>query len=276
MRTTGGSTMKRAVALILMAVVVLASGCIGKGVGLTEEKVLEALQSIETASYDQNFSMSMHFTDPEGNKTINFTMSGRVLGVFNNTAGLERGNMSITMHMMGMDVNMNWPYFVNNSSVYFMVDGKWYNVSPDDDLYSRAQGSLNVDYIRNLLRTKNVTIEKLPDGYAFRVNVTFWEFVNATNQSGYLNELWSVDGERRVNVTTNSGWVEVHLTKDGTPTFIETHMEVILAVKGYDGRTTDIYVTLHESVALSNINEPVEIKAPEGIESAGDFEEIFW
>ncbi|AEK72679.1 hypothetical protein GQS_03890 [Thermococcus sp. 4557] len=268
--------MKRLMALFLIGFVVLASGCMGDQAGLTEEKVLEALQSIETASYDQNFSMSMHFTDPYTNKTINFTMSGRSVGVFNNTAGLEKGNMSITMHMMGMDVNMDWPYFVNNSSVYFMVDGKWYNVSPDDDLYSQARGSLNVDYIRNLLNEKNVTIEKLADGYAFRVNVTFWEFANATNQTGYLNELWSVDGERGVNVTTNSGWVEVHLTKDGMPTFIETHMYLIMTIKNYSGETTDIHMILHETVALSNINEPVEIKASEGIKNAGDFEEIFW
>lgn len=268
--------MKRLMALFLIGFVVLASGCIGQSVGLTEEKVLEALQSIETASYDQNFSMSMHFTDPDTNKTINFTMSGRVLGVFNKTAGLEKGNMSMTVHMMGMDVNMDWPYFVNNSSVYFMVDGKWYNVSPDDDLYSQARGSLNVDYIRNLLEEKNITIEKLADGYAFRVNVTFWEFVNATNQTGYLNDLWSVDGERWVNVTTNSGWVEVHLRDDGMPTFIETYMDLVVTIKGFDDRTEKLYMTIHDTVALSNINEPVRIKAPEGIEGAEDFEEMFW
>ena len=276
MNTTGGSTMKQLMALFLIGFVVLASGCIGKSVGLTEEKVLEAIQNIDTASYDQNFSMSMHFTDPDTNKTINITMSGRAVGVFNKTAGLEKGNMSMTVHMMGMDVNMDWPYFVNNSSVYFMVDGKWYNVSPDDDLYSHAKGSLNVDYIRNLLKEKNVTIEKLADGYAFRVNVTFWEFVNATNQSGYLNELWGAGSERMVNVTTKSGWVEVHLRDDGTPTFIETYMDIVLTINIFDDEKVEAYLTVHNTVSLSNINEPVEIEAPQGLENAGDFEEISW
>ncbi len=268
--------MKRLVALFLIGFVVLASGCIGDHVGLTEEKVLEALQSIETASYDQNFSISMHFTTPYTNRTINITMSGHVVGVFNKTAGLEKGNMSMTMHTRGMDVNMDWPYFVNNSSVYFMVDGKWYNVSPDNDLYSHAKGSLNVDYIRNLLKEKNVTIEKLAEGYAFRVNVTFWEFVNATNQTDYLNELWGAGDERWVNVTTKSGWVEVHLRNDGTPTFIETYMDLVLTVKALDERTAEVYMTVHNTVAFSNINEPVRIETPEGIENAGDFNEIFW
>ncbi|WP_050002871.1 hypothetical protein [Thermococcus eurythermalis] len=86
---------------------------------------------------------------------------------------------------------------------------------------SKAKVSLNVDYIRNLLEVKNVTIKELSSGYAFRVNVTFWEFMNATNQSEYVDELWGVDGERLVNVTTKAGWVEVHLTKDGMPTLIE-------------------------------------------------------
>lgn len=267
--------MKRLMALFLIGFVVLASGCIGDQAGLTEEKVLEAIQNIETASYEESFSMGMHFTDPNTNKTINITMSGHVVGVFNKTAGLEKGNMSVSMHLMGMDVNMDWPYFANNTSVYFNVDGKWYLVPPDDDLYSQAKGSLNVDYIRNLLNEKNVTLEKLPGGYAFRVNVTFWEFVNATNQTGYLNELWSINGERAVNVTTKSGWVEVHLRKDGTPTFIETYMDLVLTINVFDDEKVEAYLTVHDTFSLSNINEPVEIRAPQGLENAGDFEEIF-
>lgn len=268
--------MRRAIAFIVIAIVVLASGCIGDSVGLTEEKVLEAIQSIETGKYDQNFSVSMQFTDPDTNKEITLTMSGRSTGVFNNTARLENGTMNLTAHMMGLDVGMNWPYFVNGSDVYFKVDGKWYYVPPSEELSSKAKVSLNVDYIRNLLEVKNVTIKELSSGYAFRVNVTFWEFVNATNQSEYVEELWGVDGERWVNVTTKAGWVEVHLTKDGMPTLIEKHMELVITVGAYGGKTTDIHMTIHETIALWDINEPIEIKTPGGIENAGNFEEISW
>ena len=273
MRTIGGSAMRKLLALVVMAVIVVASGCVGSGVGLTEEKVVKAIQNIETARYNQNFSMKMYFVDPDTNKTVNISMSGHVIGVLNKTSGLETGNMTMKMHMMGMDVNMDWPYFINGTRVYFKVDGKWYYVPPQNDLYTRTQGSLDLAYLKNLLAEKNVTIKKLSDGYAFRVNVTFWEFVNATNRSSYLTKLWG--GRDDVNVTTQSGWVEVHLMKDGTPTYIETYMKLIVTVKGYDGKTADIHMTIHETVALSDINEHFVITAPKGIEKAGNFDEVF-
>ncbi|WP_457751274.1 hypothetical protein [Thermococcus sp.] len=268
--------MKRLAALMLMAVVVLASGCIGGNTGLTEKKVLNAIQNIETARYSQNFSMSMHFIDPDTNKTVNLTMMGHEKGIFNKTSHLEIGNMTIKAHTMGMNMTMNWPYFRNGSKVYFKVDGKWYYVSPQDNLYTQANGSLNINYIKTLLNEKNVTIKKLSDGYAFRVNVTFWEYVNATNQSSYLSKVWGKNSSDVMNITTKSGWVEVHLRNDGTPTFIETFMDIVITVKGYDGKTTNIYLTVHNRVAFSDINEHFTIKAPKGIEKAGNFEDVVW
>ncbi|WP_297438885.1 hypothetical protein [Thermococcus sp.] len=267
--------MKKLIALFLLGIVIAASGCIGNGVGLTKEKVLTALGNIETARYDQNFSMSMYFTDPSTNRTVNMTMSGRAVGAFNKSAGIEAGNISLKMHTMGMNINVNWPYFINGTSAYFKVDGKWYNVPRNDDLYRQAKGSLNVNYIENLLRSKNVTIKKLADGYAFRVNVTFWEFINATNQTGYLNETWGSASDR-INVTTNSGWVEVHLRKDGTPTFIEVYMDLTMTLGFSPGETVVAHLTIHQSTALTDVNGEVNIKSPKEIKSAGNFEDIFW
>ncbi|ASJ04204.1 hypothetical protein [Thermococcus barossii] len=267
--------MRKIVVLLLVGLIVLASGCIGKDVGLTKEKVLSAIENIETARYDQNFSVTMHFTDPSTNRTVNITMSGRAMGVFNKTAGRERGNMSMKTHTMGMDINFNWPYFINGTNAYINVDGKWYRVSSDDTIYSQAKGSLNVAYIENLLEKKNVTIKKLANGYAFRVNVTFWEFVNATNQTGYLNEVWgTLPGN--VTVDTKSGWVEVHLRDDGTPVFIETYMDVVLKVTAVSEEPIEIHVAVHEEVRLSDVNEPVEIPVPAGITNAADFGDGFW
>ena len=267
--------MRKLLALLFVGIVVLASGCIGNQVGLTKEKVLNALQNIETAHYKDEFSIRMRFPDPKTNRTVNITVSGQLIGLFNTTAGLEEGNMSIKTHMMGFDIGMNWPYFINGSRAYFRVDGRWYNVSHANDLYSRIRASLNLNYINDLLKEKNVTIEKLSNGYAFRVNVTFWEFANATNQTGYLEKLWDVNGERIVNVTTKSGWVEVHFRDDGTPTSIETYMKLVITGKVLNGGKDALFMTVHEKVSLSEINKPVEIKAPKGIESAKDFEEIF-
>lgn len=35
-------------------------------------------------------------------------------------------------------------------------------------------------------------------------------------------------------------------------------------------------MTIHETVALWGINEPIKIKTPEGIENAGNFKKISW
>jgi len=270
--------MKRLAAVILMAVVLLASGCIGGNTGLTEQKILTAIQEMETAKYTQNFSTNVHFVDPDTNKTINFTMVGHVSGIFNRTSNLEIGNLSMKTHTMGMDINMNWPYFINGSMVYVKVDGKWYRISSqsESDLYTQANGSLNIRYIKNLLNEKNVTIKKLSDGYAFRVNLTFWEYVNATNQSSYFTKLFGENDSNPINITTKSGWVEVHFRKDGTPTFIETFMNIVMIIKGYDGKITSIYMTIHNRVAFSDINKRFTIKAPKGIENATNFEDVMW
>lgn len=267
--------MKKLIALFLLGLVIAASGCIGDGTGLTKEKVLTSLKSIETARYDQNFSMSMYFTDPSTSKTVNMSMSGRALGAFNRSAGIDTGNMSLRMHTMGMDIKLNWPYFINGTSAYFKVDGKWYNASSSDSLYRQAKGSLNVDYIENLLRNRNVTIRKLTNGYAFRVNITFWEFVNATNQTGYLKEVWGPSLDR-VNVTTNSGWVEVHLRNDGTPTFVEVHMNLTMAFKFAPKETVVAHLTVQQSTVFSDVNGMAGIKIPKGIKSAGDFKDVVW
>ncbi|NJE09831.1 hypothetical protein [Thermococcus sp. MAR1] len=267
--------MRKVTALLLVGLIVLASGCIGENVGLTKEKVLNAIENIETAKYDQNFSMTMHFVDPRTNRAVNITMSGHVIGMFNKTAGLEKGNMSMNTHTMGMDINFDWPYFVNGTSTYINVDGKWYRVSSNDTIYSQAKGSLNVAYIENLLKRKNVTIKKLADGYAFRVNVTFWEFVNATNQTGYLDEVWgTLPGS--VTVDTISGWVEVHLRDDGTPIFIETYMSIVMTITAISKKPVEVHMTVHEEVRFSDVNKPVHIVAPEGIENASNFGEMFW
>ncbi|WP_367883843.1 hypothetical protein [Thermococcus peptonophilus] len=220
--------MRKIIAVLLLGMLAIASGCIGEKAGLTKEKVLTAIQNIETAHYNESFSMNMNVYDPNTNKTLNVMMSGNARGVFNKSAGIEVGNMSVTTRTMGMNISMNWPYFANGSNVYFKIDGKWYLVPSNNDLYDKAKGSLNVGYIEKLLQEKNVTFKKLGEEYAFRVNVTFWEFVNATNQSAYLNEMWGGPLSDNITVNTNTGWVEVHFRSDGTPTFIETYMNLTI------------------------------------------------
>ncbi|MCD6372006.1 MAG: hypothetical protein J7L37_00405 [Thermococcus sp.] len=52
-------------------------------------------------------------------------------------------------------------------------------------------------------------------------------------------------------------------------------MDTIITVKDYDGKSTDIYLRIHNRVAFSDINEHFTIKAPKGIEKARNFDEVF-
>jgi len=52
-------------------------------------------------------------------------------------------------------------------------------------------------------------------------------------------------------------------------------VDTIITVKGYDGKSTDIYLRIHNRVAFSDINEHFTIKAPKGIEKARNFDEVF-
>lgn len=70
--------MRKILTTFLLAIIVVMSGCIGENAGLTKEKVLTAIQNIETARYNESFSMSMNIFDPNTNKTVNVTMSGSI------------------------------------------------------------------------------------------------------------------------------------------------------------------------------------------------------
>jgi hypothetical protein len=91
--------------------------------------------------------------------------------------------------------------------------------------------------------------------------------VNATNRMDYLKkELGPLSSS--ITVKTNAGWVEVHLRSDGTPTFIETHMDVTITVSiPLQGQVT-VREIIHDSVTLWGINEKVNIMTPKGIENA--------
>lgn len=125
--------------------------------------------------------MSMNIFDLNINKMVNVMMLGSIVGVFNKSVGIEVGNMNLIICMMGMDINMNWLYFINGFDVYFNIDGKWYFVLFNNDFYNRVRVFLNVDYIEKFFREKNVIFKKLGDVYVFCVNVIFWEFVNVIN-----------------------------------------------------------------------------------------------
>jgi hypothetical protein len=270
MTTTGGSDMRKLVALLIATFVVLSAGCVGKGTGLDEEKVLHALENMRTASYSENTSISMIFPNPDSNRSVEMSFFFKVDGTFNMSSELEAGNFSMILEMAGMNVTAKWPYFINGTQAFYRIKGKWYNAT-SEAISNDSRGSLNVDYIRGLLEKKNVTIEKLPDGYAFRVNVTFWEVVNATGKTDFV--LRDMERKGIENVTTEEGWVEVHLTKEGYPLYIEEYLRAIVEIKNWKG-TIPVNVTVHNTVVFRNINGEVKIESPGRLEGAPSIEEV--
>ncbi|WP_297510443.1 hypothetical protein [Thermococcus sp.] len=256
--------MRRIWALLLAGLVLFASGCIGDSVGLNEEKVMKAIESIHTGTYQENVSITMNLTDPSSNKTVDVLMKFKTSGAFNLSSGIEAGNFSLLMEYFGMNITANWPYFLNGTQAFFRIKGKWYNVT-NADIANESRGSLNIEAIKRLLNVKNVTIKKLSEGYSFRINVTYWELVNITNRSDLvLSQMKMRDIE---NVTTKEGWVEVHLTKEGYPVYVEEYFRVVVKIKTWDS-AVPINVTIHDVVVFRDINGKVEIKAPEGLEKA--------
>ncbi|WP_297501801.1 hypothetical protein [Thermococcus sp.] len=256
--------MRKVWALFLAGLVLFASGCIGDGVGLTEEKVMKAIESIHTGTYQENISLAMNFTEPSSNKTVEMLMKFKSIGAFNLSSGIEAGNFSLFMEYFGMNITANWPYFLNGTRAFFKIKGKWYNAT-GAELANESRGSLDIEAIKKLLKEKNVTIRKLSEGYSFRVNITYWELVNITNRSNLV--LSQMKRKNIESVTTKEGWVEVHLTRQGYPVYVEEYFRMVIKIKTWKG-VMPVRVTLHDVVVFRNINRKVEIKTPEGLNNA--------
>ncbi|NJE47843.1 hypothetical protein E3E35_10655, partial [Thermococcus sp. GR7] len=79
--------MKKILALFLVGFVLFASGCVEEKTGLTKDKVLNALESINSMDYGENITVSMHAKDPMTNETLdvreNITLRALIDGTKN-------------------------------------------------------------------------------------------------------------------------------------------------------------------------------------------------
>jgi len=255
--------------LFLVAVVVLAAGCVGRGTGLTEEKVLNAIKNIKTAHYSENFTMAMDFTVPEDNTTVNMTMKFKISALMNRVKRRVLGNYTGWVYYNGLNITFDWPLYIEGNYSYLKVDGKWYNATDNQETGS---GSYNLDAIRNILNSTNVSMMPIRDGYQFKLNITFEQFANATGRTYALNRLFRING----TVETHEGWVLVKLKNDGTPYYIETYFDLTLYIPHpLTDEAIPVHITLHDSEALSKINEPVIIEKPKGVENAPRLEGLW-
>lgn len=265
-KTTGGSSMKKVLLSAVVALlVVFAAGCVGKSTGLTEEKVIHAIKNIKTAHYDENFTMAMDFTLPEENMTVNLTMNLRITAMLDRVNKRALGNYTGWAYYNGLNISFNWPVYIEGNDTYFQVNHRWYNAT---DKQESGSGSYNLDAIRSLLNSTNVTILPIADGYQFKLNLSFEQFANATGRTYALDKLFRLNG----SVKTNEGWVLVKLKNDGTPYYIETYFDLTLMIPDpITKESVPVHLRVHDREALTKINEPVIIKRPEGIENAPPF-----
>ncbi|WP_048811316.1 hypothetical protein [Thermococcus gammatolerans] len=264
--------MRRLLAVLLILGVVMAAGCIGDSVGLTKEKVLNAINSIERGEYTTNASVVLRAVSDELNRTITIEEYIHVTGAFDNRRNLEKGHIDVRVKYLGIETKISWPYFTNGSNVYFNVEGKWYSMPLDNELTEFANGSLNVDFIEKLLSKKNVEMKRVEGGYYFKTNVTFEEILNATGRE-FINTI--LKDENVMNITTESGYVEVKIRGDGMPYWIHEYLNLIVSIRDpLEGDTDNMYLTINETTELRNINGDVMITVPKGIEEAKPLDEI--
>ncbi|WP_297512291.1 hypothetical protein [Thermococcus sp.] len=260
---------KVALSLFLVAIVVLAAGCVGKSTGLTEEKVIKAIKNIKTAHYDENFTMAMDFTIPDDNTTVNMTMHFRIKAMMDRMKKRALGNYTGWVYYNGLNITFNWPLYIEGNDTYLKVDGKWYNATDNQET---GAGSYNLDAIRAILNSTNVSIMPVDGGYQFKLNVTFEQFANATGRTYALDRLFEING----TVETHDGWVLVKLKRDGTPYYIETYFDLTLNIPhSLTNDTIPVHVIVHDSEALNKINEPVVIEKPKGVENAPRFDGLW-
>lgn len=262
--------MKKLLAVLLLGVVLVASGCIGSGTGLTEEKVLNALQSIKTAHYTENYTMKMYFKVPAENRTVNLTARYHVSALLDRVNRTAAGNITGWTHYQGVNVTFKWPFYVSGNQTFLKVDGRWYNATDSDEVHS---GSFNLRAVEAILEAHNVTITPIGGGYQFKLNITYMEFVNATGRAGFVSE---ITANTNATIKTNEGWILVKLRKDGTPYYMEVYFNLTIDIpQPFLNETVTVHMLVHDQEAISHVNEPIKIKKPEGIEKAKRLEDFF-
>ncbi|EEB73840.1 hypothetical protein [Thermococcus sp. AM4] len=264
--------MRRLLAVLLILGVVIAAGCIGDQVGLTKEKVLNAINSIERGEYTTNASVVVRAFSDRLNSTMKIEEYIQVNGAFDNRKKLEKGHLNVRVKYLGIETKVNWPYFANGSDVYFNINGKWYSMPLDNELTEFANSSLNVDFIEKLLSNKEIEMKRIKGGYYFKTNITFGEILNATGRE-FINTL--LKNSDIANITTKSGYIEVKIRGDGMPYWIHEYLNVVVSIRDpIKGDTANMYLTINETTELRNINGDVIITTPKGIEEAKPLDDV--
>ncbi|WP_456365832.1 hypothetical protein [Thermococcus sp.] len=254
--------MRRIVAALLILSVVLAGGCVGRGTGLSQDKVLKAVHNIKTGEYSATAFVNASYSYP------NFNLSGsesgiiKMRGLFDRTTGLSVGNISFNVRATppGVNLSSSMPYFLNGSRLYLKLSDGWQKangtvlegngkLSVGTGITGGSNILVELQYIEDLLKNRSVKIEKNGKGYYFRVNVTSRYLINAS----WIKPVG-------MSAKLMGGWIEVNLTENGTPYLIREHLSFSASRGGFS-----LNMTTDESIKLTKVNEPMRITPPKGL-----------
>ncbi|NJF25938.1 hypothetical protein [Thermococcus sp. Bubb.Bath] len=253
--------MKGVLAMFLVGLVLFASGCVGTQDELTPSKVVNAIENIKTLEYTANLSSTTSY------RLLNMTGNSSefilVRGVADRVKKISYGNISFRLrsnHPM-VSKTLEIPYFTNGSRAYLKVSGEWIEngihlkfsegeASLGVNLTGATNASGQLEYLKKLLEEKNIRIRKLNGSYYFRANITPGDILKMTGNGDLL----------KTENMTGSGWIEAKLREDGTPYWIEIHLQITK-----QGKNSEVNMRVNETVNLKRINQPVKVVIPKGL-----------
>ena len=275
--------MKRIMALFLVGLVLLASGCVGEKAGLTTdkgltvEKILNTLSSINSMDYGDNTTINIHAKDPVRNETLDFKESITIHALRDLTKNVSFVHGNFTIHANNHTLRMPIASYFNNTSAFINLNGTWYNLGNitrrQGELY---QGTVDIKYLKKLIREKDIKIEKKGNLYVFRMNITVNELLNFLNKSSVFHGLINTSN---ISIKTNEGWIEMGFKEDGTPVYLRDYFNftmtfpvpqstVVNSTVNRSPMNPIMEVTIQDSERIFSINRPLNITKPQGIDDA--------
>ncbi len=268
--------MKRIMVLFLIGLVLLASGCVKEKTGLTTEKILNTLGSINSMDYGENTTISMHAKDPVSNETLEVKekITIHALRDFAKNVSFIRGNF--TIHAKGHTISMPLESYTNSTSAFININGIWYNLRNTTRRHGELyQSTIDIKYLEKLIREKDIKLEKEGNLYVFRTNITFDELLNALNRSSAFQGLVNTSN---MSIKTNRGWIEMGFKEDGTPVYLKDYLNLTMTfpvsksmmVNSTNGSPTNpsMELIIQDSERIFSINQPLNITKPQGIDDA--------
>ncbi|ASJ02421.1 hypothetical protein A3L09_03710 [Thermococcus profundus] len=283
--------MKKTLLIFLISLVIITAGCLGGETtktsptssvithsekttssttathgsteGLTKGDLLSVLDNITTVRYTIKMTGDVELTNLTSNETIDGEIYSNFTGSFDlkNSLGFWDLNISVKAPGTngGMEKEMGMKYFVNGTKTYVNLNGQWFRVNTNIPAFEhRREASLEIDYVKRILRKTDSVLRKTGAGYVLVSNVTFNDLRGIQAELGNL-----IGGIFGMRVTTNKGVGRVYFDQNGTPRVIKTYIDFTITFK----EDLRFRYRIHKTTVITDINK-ARVPVPRGIEDA--------